>query len=284
MPIGYQLWEVVNIISLNNCVAKIVAYMQARRHINLGQWIGRGGGFGNELFMSNACPPPPPPPPPPNIIVCANLAPRLPTCIEIFGVVSHFCNTHTLHIITLKQVQSVEVVHPHLTKSLATKLTGSLETLSHLNEVTITNPHDVVELPHLIFLRLLKISGLSPICDDWLWMKDIKQLQVLELHIRDANVTTTEEEAANDSSKLLIHHQKTDITINGVDSAKLICQVLKCLPSYFRDEVSSSCRTHNKTVETRESCFLKQMRNRSYRVHYLVGVFKAFIIFRVLID
>ena len=171
----------------------------------------------------------------------------------------------------------MELIHPHLTKSLATELTGRLEKFTHLNEVTITNPQDVVELPHLMFLHRLKISGLPAICDDWLWMTDMQQLQGLEIHVRDANITTTEEEeAANDSSKLLIHHQKTDITINGVDSAKLICQVLKCLPSHFRDEVSSSC-THDKTVQTRESCFLKLMRNI---VHYLVGFFRAYIFFQ----
>ena len=120
---------------------------------------------------------------------------------------------------------------------MATRLCETLQTLENLKQATITNPLDVAQLPHMTFIHSLKISGLSTKCNDWQWMKDTANLQVLKLQIVDTNVATTDE--VNNSSKLLVRDKKTTIVINSPGTIDLLGNVLECLPSHLRDEVSS---------------------------------------------
>ena len=131
-------------------------------------------------------------------------------------------------------------MHPHLSKYLATKLTDGLQELTLFNEATITNPKNVVELPHFTSLHRLKISGLSSTCDDWQWLKNIQNLQVLELHIGDTNVNIPDN--ANESSKLVVRDKKTTLSICDLGTTELFCQVLKNLPKDLRDEVSKALK------------------------------------------
>ena len=106
-----------------------------------------------------------------------------------------------------------------------------------MTEAIITNPKEVVQLPHLTFISHLTISGLSPNCDDWQWMKDIHNLQFFDLEIADSKVGSTDD--ASESSKLLVREQKATFLIRDLGTTELFCQVLEYLPTYLRDEVSS---------------------------------------------
>ena len=119
---------------------------------------------------------------------------------------------------------------------MATTLCESLQTLENLKQATITNPLDVAQLPHMTFIHSLYIVGLSTTCNDWQWMKDAANLQVLKLQIVDTNVATTDE--INDSSTLLVRDKRTKIVTNSPGTIDLFGNVLECLPSHLRDEVS----------------------------------------------
>ena len=146
------------------------------------------------------------------------------------------------YVITFQQVSSVDLLHPHLTKSLATKLSDSLQSLPVFHEATITNPQSVVQLPHLTCIHRLTIVGISSKCLDWEWMRDARHLRVLELHIDDTNVESTKK--VNDSSELLVSDQRTTISINGPHATELVGKVLEYLPTHLSEDVSTCLFKH----------------------------------------
>ena len=136
---------------------------------------------------------------------------------------------------TIQQVQSIELLDPHLNKPLATKITDSLHKLPHLNEATITNPTGV-ELPHLTSIHRLEIVGISPKCNDWEWMDDLEHLKMIELYIGNAHAKLENE--TNYLSKLVVRAKNATIIIDDSGTAKMVGKVLAYLPTNLRDEVS----------------------------------------------
>ena len=128
---------------------------------------------------------------------------------------------------------------PRLTTPLAIKLTDGLQTLSHLNEVTITNPKDVAQLPHITSIRRLKMSGLSPKCADWQWMRDIRDFQELDIEIDESEEWKVDSKSSTHyQSKLFVRDNNTEIVINHQETTKIFVQILECLPGYMHNNVS----------------------------------------------
>ena len=128
---------------------------------------------------------------------------------------------------------------PCLSSSLAAKVTEGLKTLPQLKEVTIINPKDVVQLPHWTSLRSFKISGLPPECDDWDWLKDVQDLEKLDLQISEQSQGSTAEVEFNmvTLGSVFIHDKKAKLVMNDPKSTKLLGKVMSSLPSRMYKEV-----------------------------------------------
>ena len=145
--------------------------------------------------------------------------------------------SNRISLLCWEQVQCVGMSTPHLTTSLAAKLTDGLQTLPQLTEAVITNPRDVAQLPHLTSLRHLGISGLISKCNDWQWMKDAHDLEELKLTIGgDLDLHLSSPDAK--SSTLHVHGDRTVLSIQENDVSDILADVLESLPERIYIEVS----------------------------------------------
>ena len=132
-------------------------------------------------------------------------------------------------------MEIVELTQPHLSKSLATKLVDNLETLPNFKTATIINPVHVEQLPHLTTVQQMKLSGLPSKCDDWIWLRDMNNLEVLELELGDQSNGKDDQTL---QSTLLVCDKKSTIAIRDSETTQAFGQVLTYLPEHMTRAVS----------------------------------------------
>ena len=144
------------------------------------------------------------------------------------------------YLSSASQTESVEILTPRLTTSLATHLTDKLKDSTHLREVTISNPTQVAQLPHLTSIRLLKITGLSPQCKDWEWMTDAHNLDELDITF-EANIKAVQTKFSTNRASSFHVHKTTleiEIAVEETVTCELFRDILQCLPKSLQKKVS----------------------------------------------
>ena len=135
----------------------------------------------------------------------------------------------------LLQITHVSLTSCDLTSDWSLQVEDLVQSLPRLNDIVISEPTQVERFPHLTTVRRLTLESIPRDCGDWDWLKDLKNLQTVDVSVKGTSTDAGCFHADNAEAKLT--------EIRGDDAVSLLVQVVDNLPKHLQTKVYLACQS-----------------------------------------
>ena len=116
-------------------------------------------------------------------------------------------------------------------------MASNVDALIRLEEVVISHPTEIEQLPHLTSISRLKLLNIPSNCPDWQWLENVQGLTELEVSITGANVQSKQRR----SGRFIVNIHGTKAELSNIDEEETslaMAKVAISLPENLRTVVS----------------------------------------------
>ena len=129
----------------------------------------------------------------------------------------------------LLQITHVALTSCDLTSDWSLKVEDIVQSLPRLNGIVISEPTQVERFPHLTTVRRLTLENIPTDCGDWDWLKDLNNLETVDVSVKRTSTDAGRFHAENTKAKLT--------EIRGDDAVSLLVHVVDNLPKHLQTKV-----------------------------------------------